>query len=509
MDDRAKVQSVSWRTAGLLVIVFFVTYTPVLTTPYAFMDDYPLLFAGVRPQSWERAQERAMKIADGRPLIAFLIDGAYLSLSHIADLRYLRAVGVFGISLLAWSFCRLGVRAGWGYYPSFFLSIIICTLPSFQVYASWGVLAFAPFAALVAGTAFVLAEQGVDEQSVWLRRLYGIAAVMLFLVALLIYQPAAMFFCVFAAFALLKPDASPRFLLRRLWWHGLIMSVGLLMGFGVSKLGTALYEKELLVPPRSRLTVDVWGKAFWFLSEPLPGALNLMNLFPRWWLSASMLIFIIIGVMLYFHGTTRERLWKSLICFSLIPVSYLPNLMAAESWAAYRTQSALAALVAVSAFFALWGYGRTVAHPPPVFAVTGMLGVVALVSVLCAAHNVSTYFARPQLLELSWLRSQLVRGDLPHGGSIYVIGSRQADLLAPSCRYDEFGCPSSVAAWVPKPAVYLLLREMKPEWADLPIEAVSPNGPFTPPSNALVIDMRKMSEVRERSSGATAKEPEP
>jgi len=112
-------------------------------------------------------------------------------------------------------------------------------------------------------------------------------------------------------------------------------------------------------------------------------------------------------------------------------------------------------------------------------------------------------------LEVSWLRKQLAQGDFSRIGSIYIIGARREDLLAPALRYDEFGFPSSAAAWVPKPAVYLLLREMKPQWADLPIEAVSPNGPFTPPSDALVIDMRKMTEVHEKQLRAAAKEPEP
>ena len=381
MDDRTNVQSTSWRTAALLIIVFFATYAPVLIVPYGFMDDYALLYAGVRPQSWERAHERVIKIADGRPLLAFLTDGAYHFLSHIADLRYLRAVGVLGISLLAWSFCRQGVRAGWGYYPSFCLSIIIFTLPPFQVYTSWAIIAFAPFAALVAGSAFVLAERGIDKQKVLLRWAHAVGAVSLLLVALLIYQPAAMFFCVFAAFVLLQPDVSLCFLLQRLRWHGGVMSVGLLAGFGASKLGAALYEKELLGPTRTHLTTDLWGKAFWFLHEPLPCALNLMNLFPRWWFSVGMLLFITIGVVLYFQGTTRERVWKSIICFSLIPASYLPNLVATENWAAYRTQSALAALVAVCAFFALWRYGQTVSLLTRVFALPGVLGVVALVSV--------------------------------------------------------------------------------------------------------------------------------
>ncbi|MBM4257742.1 MAG: hypothetical protein FJ147_17855 [Deltaproteobacteria bacterium] len=351
-------------------------------------------------------------------------------------------------------------------------------------------------AAVAAGAAFMLAEKGINEQSVWRRRLYGIVAVAFFLMGLLIYQPAAMFFCVFAAIVLLKSDISWPSFLQRLRWHGAIMSIGLLLGFGVSKWGAAAYKDELFGPPRARLTGDISSKMSWFVQEPLLCTLNFMNLFPRWWISVGMAFFIIGGVMLYFHGAIKERLWKVLMCCFLIPISYLPNLVAAENWAAYRTQSALAALVAVYVFFALWGYGRTVTRSRSILTVTTVLCVIAWISVLWARHNVKTYFAHPQVLELAWLHHQLVQVDFSHIKSISIIRSRGEDLLAPASRYDEFGFPSSAAAWVPKPMVYLLLREMQPQWADLPIETVSPNGPFSPPANALVIDMRNIATAR-------------
>jgi hypothetical protein len=113
-----------------------------------------------------------------------------------------------------------------------------------------------------------------------------------------------------------------------------------------------------------------------------------------------------------------------------------------------------------------------------------------------AARQVSTYFALPQHQELEFMRTRLARTDLSQVRSIYVIGSRRDDLLAPAVRYDEFGLPSFATPWAPKPAAQLLLREMQSPWAHLPVEAVSPHGPVAPPSDALVIDMRDMVAAR-------------
>jgi hypothetical protein len=113
-----------------------------------------------------------------------------------------------------------------------------------------------------------------------------------------------------------------------------------------------------------------------------------------------------------------------------------------------------------------------------------------------ATRQVSTYFAIPQHQELEFVRTRLARTDLSQASSIYVIGSRRDDLLAPAVRYDEFGLPFSATPWAPKPAVQLLLREMHSQWAHLPVEAVSPHGPVAPPSDAFVIDMRNMVAAR-------------
>jgi hypothetical protein len=234
---------------------------------------------------------------------------------------------------------------------------------------------------------------------------------------------------------------------------------------------------------------------YWFFREPFACALNLLNLFPRRWSSITMFIFIVGGMVLYFQGTMAERFGKLLIAFLVTFVSYLPNLVAAESWAAYRTQVALTSLIAVYAFFALHGYVRGFRRKALTLALPLIFGGVALASVLCAAYNVHAYFARPQVLELEWLRAQLTRRNLAHASGIYIIRPTQENTLGPTWRYDEFGFPSTAAAWVPKALAYLLVREIDPERITMAIEALSVEEVRTFPPHAFVIDMRKMSSV--------------
>jgi len=475
----------------LLAGVLLLCYASVLVTPYAFLDDYFILAEGIRGEGGTRTQV----IASGRPTYAFLLHLAFHAMRDIGDLRYLRLLGVLGIALLAWSFYRTLVFAGWDEYLSLLLSVFVVTMPPFQVYASWATTAFYPFAALAAGGAVHVAERAFSEPRPLLR--WGLVggAVLLMLIALTIHQSAAMFFWVFAAILLFKPDATLPDTVRRLLWYSGIVFAGLILGFGMYKLGTTLYEHALL-PTRSHLIQDVWEKALWFFRYPLMNAFNLAKLSPKRWLALVVVFFIIGGLIQYFRGKAGERLWQIGIAAALLPLSYLPNLMIAENWSSYRTQSALTSVVVMYAFLALWGYSRILRRPTATLFLTVMLGFAALGSSLLAAYNVDAYFARPQLLELNFMRGQLTRQDLTQASSIYIIGAKWQDSIAPAVRYDEFGFPSSAASWVPRPAVYLLLRELSPERSSLPLELAPVDGPVSPPPTALIVDMRKLSSLR-------------
>lgn len=488
----ARVTLSPWRVFVFLFAVFLLCYASALITPYGFSDDYAFL---TQRDRGETGLDTSV-IAKGRPTYAVLLRFAFSHLSTVGDLRYLRLFGIIGIALLAWSFYRILVLNGWDASQAVFLSVVVFTLPSFQVYAAFTVTAFYPFAALVSGGALYLAEHAFVERRALYKAGLAVGAVLLAVMALTIHQSAGVFFWVLAAVVLFRPGATLSWVLRRFLWYSVLVFTGLLIGFAVYKLGMAIYGTADLGPLRSSLTPDIRGKVLWFLQEPLVNALNVVNLFPKRGLAWSVALFIGGGLGLYFRGGVGERLGKLVIALSLIPLSYLPNLVVAENWASYRTQLVLAPLIVVYAFFALWGYAWFLRRPVIEQFLTAGMGFAALSSSFLAAYNVTAYFATPQLLELAWIRTHLAQANLAQVRSIYVIGSRPQNTLAPAVRYDEFGMPSSAYPWCPWSMIYLSLQDMNAGRVSLPIETVPADGSIAPPPGALVLDMRKLLNSR-------------
>lgn len=494
---------------GLFLAVFLTAYAPIVITSYAFFDDYSNLAEG--PHEGKITE----KISEGRPLLALCKQLFLHIVTDIEDLRYLRLVWIVGLAVLAWSVFRIFVRVGWSRVQSFFISVIMCSTLPFQVYMAWAFAGFNIVAALASGLAFFLGEQAFETHQSRPKWLLAAGAGLALFEALTIHQSAAMFFWVFAAVMLLKPEMSLHDTLRRFGWYCMIVSVGMLLGFVVYRLGLALYPG---VAARTGLVQDIPFKAVWFLLEVLPNALNFVLLSPAHWLFSdgspalssfhrgidiliawSVFIIIVGGLMLYVRGTIKERLWKLGIAVSLLPLSYAPSLLVAENGAMYRTLSSLTSVIVVYAFFSFRGYAQTFASSLSPVYTNAVVGGVAVVCGLSAMYQVQTYFVAPQSQELEIMRSQLVQGNLAQMHGLYVIRSTWQDTLAPLVRYDEFGMPSSATRpWTSINMARVLLRDIAPEHAHLPLTAVAADGHIEPPPNHLVVDMRRLSFQAQR-----------
>src|SRR6202012_4756042 len=132
-----------------------------------------------------------------------------------------------------------------------------------QVFAAWATAAFFPFAALCGGLAFALLDR--SSQRIGWRHL--VAATLLLTMGLTIYQPAAMFFWVFAAIPWIYSDAEVRG--NALIQAVAVMVLALGLDFGIAKLLTALYLPEWANLSRTALAWNIPAKLIWFVSEPL------------------------------------------------------------------------------------------------------------------------------------------------------------------------------------------------------------------------------------------------
>ena len=527
---------------GFFLVVFLACFASVLVADYGFWDDYGLLRLADEP--YARVEEM---VREGRPINALVW---WLSLQAVTDvehLRYVRLAGVLGIAALAWGVFRALAYAGWSRFQSACVAVIACTSLPFQVYAAWASCAPYLLAALAAGLAFALGERAFKTPRRRSRWLAAAGAGLALLAAFAVYQPAAMFFWVFAAAVLLKPDTDPREVTCRFGGYCAIALAAMLGGFALYRLGLILVPGDFV---RTGLVQDLPTKAVWFLSIYLPNAVNFFLPSPSHLLmpeaggdlsidlyhrlsdalhrlnvpllppygqagpgfphavtflsAAGEISFVhkvldaliawgalaVIGVGLWrcFRGERGDRLRKIAIAAALLLLSSVPNLVVEENISGYRSMPALAALVVLFAYLAFRGYGGRAAATGRAHA---LLGLAAVACALSAAWHVHACFVAPQVRELALMRSALESGDLSRVRGIHVLIPPKWRRNPPApLLWREFGAASSAGESARDMAI-LLQRKIAPEHASAPIVLVDFNDPSPPPPDVLVVDMRR------------------
>jgi hypothetical protein len=259
---------------------------------------------------------------------------------------------------------------------------------------------------------------------------------------------------------------------------------------------------------RSTLVHDYGAKIHWFFHVPLYQALNLFKLVPSPWVAVPVALIASVGtVLLILQRCARPWLYLG-VGIALIPLSFLPNLVVAESTPAFRVQVALTGLIALYAALGAMGLWLTARDwLKPRLSGRGLiaaeraavsLGVVVVgISVLFAAKNVLTLFAEPQMTELRLLRSQVAA--LPDGVSrVAFVQTGYTQGLTKLALAGEFGVPTTVQIYNLEPSVLLLLREKGQLSTNRPRPKVDlyPWTATTLPKDEPVLDLRSMRRLR-------------
>src|SRR5436190_7411032 len=248
-----------------IVLAIFGLFLPAVIVPYAFSDDYPILWMAVSgsPNPYFGKNIFDTTASGGRPLMGLLLQVAFSAAGTIDNLRFVRLVAIVGILALAlllhWALVRSQMRPA----VAALITVFVCSMPAFQVAASWAVLFPAPYAALLGGGASVLAMSAIDSpRELASDRLLGATAMLV--AGLLIYQPAAMFFWVFLAVALVGAARESARALRIVRTHAGVGVVGLGVAFIVGKIAARTVHYTTPNEAHSALTHDVVAKARWF-----------------------------------------------------------------------------------------------------------------------------------------------------------------------------------------------------------------------------------------------------
>jgi hypothetical protein len=395
------------RFALVAPVAALVAYLPAIVVPYAFMDDYFVL--GWREGFGGEFFKTATSF--GRPFHALFLRGAFSLATDIDSLRLVRLVSLLGVMALAVLLYYALREAGAGRWLSTGVCVSIISLASFQVYVSWASCSEAAYAAILGGLASLRLRSAPD---LWSRAglIRGAQAAALLLCALLIYQPAALFFWVFAAIDALRPAEHIGRAWRKLAASLVVAAVAMFFAYAAVRVGVHFYGGA--TASRTHLVHDFAGKAAWFWNEPIVNSFGMFGVVPTESLALALALLAAVGILLL-HADAGWGAFGFLgLAAGLIPLSYLPNLAVAEQFASYRSIGALSTLLTVYVWLGLWGIGRaplTAAVRRRVRPVATRIVAVALAGLL------SFVILAAVILPLS----QVLRSEPPSGVSVDTL----------------------------------------------------------------------------------------
>jgi len=279
--------------------------------------------------------------------------GTFSLAGDIDSLRLVRAVSLLGVIVLALVLYYALRRAGWNPWLAAGMCTSVVTLASIQVYVSWAATGEVPYVAALAGLAWLRLRTAFElpRRDALLRSAQAAA---LLLLALLTYQPAAMFFWVFAAIDVLRPGEQLRAATRKVGWGLGVAAVAMFFSYAAVRIGIHFWGGAFA--GRTNLVDDVVAKARWFWDEPIVNGLGMYGLVPSESFALAIAAVAAVGIALLHRRNALGFLGLALV---FVPLAYTPNLVISENFATYRSIGALAALLSLYVWLGLWGIGSS------------------------------------------------------------------------------------------------------------------------------------------------------
>jgi hypothetical protein len=485
VDERRTLTPTDWLIAGGAAIATIGAFSPVWTTSFGFLDDYSLLTGA----QTDPAGTWHIYLVGGRPIAGLIALGFFSFVHSINQLVVMRISSVLCLALVSMlGFVALR-RLDYQRLAAWTFAIGMLWLPSTQVFASWAILCVASVAIFLSVLAAMSASHSLDHV---LSRPLRTGRVMRLLPAVLLLsasvcadQPAAMVFWPITCLLLLAP-ARRRWpiskLLAAVVAVGVVGGLSCAVGYLVEQAGTAWVGNSLA---RGALVSDIGGKVHYLISSAAPRVFDPWTLVVHPHLALATAVLLAVLLPLAIGGTVTRRLIGLALVMVALPLSYLPSIVTAENWPSARSLSAAYVVPLAALTLILQGLPSLGRASAPLRAMAAL--AIGLVAVHAGYQSVSDYFAKPEHKELALARSQ-VRPHLAGVTSpIDVVASDWTETLAPGVSLDEFGLPSTYAAWVPVPFTQLLAREVTGRW--LPdVKLIQRADLRLVPSTTLVID---------------------
>ncbi len=440
-----------------LLLSLGLIYSPALVGYYAHHDDY---FAW----QWNKKEgavypQFSPLFYSGRFLGALLQWGYFASVEMVLDLNKLRMISLVYVSLCAFICFLLLRKILRRELDAFLFSIMMFTLPGFQITVAWASSVLVATAVSIAALSACIVGKFLMNRS--LRQLmtnsYSYLSIGLLIASIMMYQPAGMFFWVVAVLITLN-CAQKSFEEGR-------ASLFLFFKIGIASMMLymlILWSLKPFLQQGSRVpgaydpfdTIDnLFNKLKWFVKEPLVNVLNFWSIFPT--VKATFVaVGILIGSYSFFifkcfrccETSVLEKLrrigWVLLVPTALIFLSYLPNMATEYITHWYQCSVALGPMVLIG-FLVIVQYWMLF-FPPKIKRplLTALLIVSCLWGASLANANITKYCLIPDHWELEYLKTRFRQAELIKYKMIVIVLAEQ-NLFYPEGRYHEFGSPSS------------------------------------------------------------------
>ncbi|MEW6714636.1 MAG: hypothetical protein AB1306_06055 [Nitrospirota bacterium] len=532
----------------LFFLLFFaLVYKPLIKGHYLYGDDYLRIWT----YPWEANTTQSyisysqLMMPEGRPLTILyelLIFNKYInSLKSYEAANIVRIFGIIGVGLLAYVLYVIFKANKFRTDHAFLLSILICTLPSFQVYLGWLICLVSIYSVLLSASSFLVMFKAVFKEDGLKKANVVIAvpiSIILFVASLCIYQPTAMTYWSFALIPLIMIKNEGFVKKWRLPFLIYFSSgfISMLLYFNIIKI----FNMLLHIKFQDRGTLihgiaNIYHRLIWFIKYPLYNSINLWNIYPK-----EVMLFVSMGIFagilfvlgrMVLQAIVRKELnpllnllCRYLLILVIIPLSYMAHLATMGSAATYNKGMVyvlefrtLAALQIVVLLLFYWGIMNTSeffknllnlsADLQNKIVTIGLVILTVLVSLL-ANHNVDKYFAKQHTNEYRYAYDIIRKygvSKLSNGSKIYVkpaISSRLKGGGEVHLMYGEFYHRDP-----PSPMIQLALYELGIR-SDISIVEIYNYDPktgapiekhdkryqrFPDDENILKIDMTKMS----------------
>jgi len=500
------------------LIIFILTYSPAIQINYLFMDDYAFVKTNITQEKslYEEIIDRAR---DGKVLYGVFL---HIISNNIKHDNLFRLLGIIGLSFLSYVLYTILKIYQIKTEHAFLISVLVCTLPSFQLFVAWLVTFPYIYSAILSFTAGLILFKVVSEKNkgISIYRLGSLFIIigLLMLAALHIYQPTAMLYWAIGIIPLsvLKDeDFKDRWRLPFTVYF-FIGFVSLAVYFLTVKILHHVFNVGF--PSRGGL-IDLTKiplKLNWFFYCPLIYSLNLWNIFPSYKI-AGIVSIIIIGIFLsnILQALKKEKrrslLWvhcqKLFLITGILLLSYLPNLLVTDNVPAYRTLVSLETAICFLFYFGFLGFLKFIPRFSVNFkdkTVTIFLLILALITTYHAHNNVNN-LAMLQANELKYVKSAISEYGTSKISKISEIYIRRPDdkkIIEKGFLYDEFGRPTTSFRWGPPQVLRVALHELGIK-RNIKITQGASDESIPIGENIMAIDMTKFNYLSNYNSSIT------